>query len=81
VIFRIVGQRDGALVVAIDDVAVDGGVLSEFGEDRWIQMDSSAARRTAINMVRFGAADGAGYRRRSLLLKSPNDCSTTEIEK
>jgi hypothetical protein len=78
VIFRIVGQSDSALVVAIDDVAVDRGVL-EFGEE---SLDPDGFFRCKnSHMFRFGAADGAGYRRRSLLLKSPNDCSTTEIEK
>ena len=71
-IFWIVGQSDSALVVAVDDVAVDHGVLESQDLDGFFRCKKS-------HIFRFGAADSAGYRRRSLLLRSPNDCSTTEI--
>ena len=78
-IFRIVGQSDSALVVAVDDGVVDRGVF-EFGEES-LDLDGFFRCQKKSHILRFSAADSAGYRRRSLLLRSPNDCSTTEIEK
>ena len=68
--FPIVGQSDSALVVAVDDVAVDDGIL-EFGEES-LDPDGFFRCKKKSHIFRFGAADGAGYRRRSLLLRSPN---------
>jgi hypothetical protein len=70
---------NSALVVTVGDIAVDDGVL-EVGEES-LDPDGFFRCQKKSHIFRFGAADSAGYRRRSLLLRSPNDCSTTEIEK
>ena len=78
-IFRIVGQSDSALVVAVDDDAVDRGVL-EFGEES-LDPDGFFRCKRKSHIFRFSATDVAGYCRRSLVLRSPKDRSTAKIEK
>ena len=56
--FPIVGQSDSALVVAVDDVAVDDGIL-EFGEES-LDPDGFFRCKKKSHIFRFGAADGAG---------------------
>jgi hypothetical protein len=72
---------NSASVVAVGDVAVDHGHgVLEVGEES-LDPDGFFCCQKKSHIFQFGAADSAGYRRRSLLLRSPNDCSTAEIEK